>query len=168
MKNISVIYSFKTQKTANVAKEIIKTFDTGRIVEFNAEEIDGDKFMQNDYLILGVPTWFDGELPNYWDEFVPELETLDLSGKKIALFGNGDQIGYPENFVDAIGLMASILEKQGANIVGFTSIEGYKFEKSRGIRGKDFVGLAIDFENQSDLSTKRIEAWVYQLKKEFV
>lgn len=168
MKNISIIYSFKTQKTANVAKEIVKTFDSGRIVEINAEEIDGEKFMQSDYLILGVPTWFDGELPNYWDEFVPELETLDLSGKKIALFGNGDQIGYPENFVDAIGLMANILEEQGAKIVGFTSIEGYKFEKSKGIRGNQFVGLAIDFENQSELSTKRIEAWVYQLKKEFV
>ena len=33
MKKIAIIYSYNTQKTANVAKELIKTFDTGRIEE---------------------------------------------------------------------------------------------------------------------------------------
>ena len=168
MKKIAVIYSYNTQKTANVAKEIVKTFDSGRIEEINAEEINGEIFTKYDYLVLGIPTWFDGELPNYWDEFMPELETLDLSGKKIALFGNGDQKGYPENFVDAIGLMANIVEELGAKVVGFTSSDGYKFEKSNALRGNQFVGLAIDFENQSELNTPRIKAWVEQLKKEFV
>jgi flavodoxin I len=42
-------------------------------------------FLSYDNLILGVPTWFDGELPNYWDEFVPALEDLDLKGKTVAI-----------------------------------------------------------------------------------
>lgn len=166
--NIGLIYSFNTQKTANVAKEIKKEFGSSVSVdEINAEEINAKKFLSYDNLVLGVPTWFDGELPNYWDEFVPELETLNLKGKNIAIFGNGDQVNYPENFVDAVGLMAELVERQGAKVVGLTSIEGYSYESSRAVRNDKFVGLAIDFENQSELNTTRIKNWVSALKKEF-
>lgn len=48
-------------------------------------------------MIVGASTWFDGELPTYWDELVPELESLDLKGKKVAIFGLGDQKNYPDN-----------------------------------------------------------------------
>jgi flavodoxin I len=118
-------------------------------------------------LVMGVPTWFDGELPNYWDEFVPALEDMELKGKKIALFGLGDQKGYSENFLDGVGVMAEILESQGATLVGFTSMEGYEFESSRAQRGNLFAGLAIDFENQGSMTKKRVADWVDQLKKEF-
>ena len=165
---IALIYSYNTQKTANVAKEIKQLYTSNDITEINAEQIDGKTFQSFKYMILGVPTWFDGELPNYWDEFIPELETLDLKGKKIALYGNGDQIGYPENFVDAIGVMAEILEKRGAIIVGETSTKGYSFESSRAIKDAKFLGLAIDFENQSEMNTKRIKDWILELRKHFV
>lgn len=46
-------------------------------------------FLSYNNLILGVPTWFDGELPNYWDEFVPALEEMHLSGKKNRHFWAG-------------------------------------------------------------------------------
>jgi flavodoxin I len=168
MNKVALIYSFNTRNTANVAKELVSTFGKNvELEELNAEEIDGKKFMLYENLILGVPTWFDGELPNYWDEFVPELETLKLKGKNVAIFGNGDQINYPENFVDGIGLMAEIVEARGATVIGFTSSEGYTFESSRALKGNKFCGLAIDFENQSDLNSKRIKEWVSQLKKEF-
>ena len=168
MGKIALIYSYNTQKTANVAKEFKELYGSSTIDELNAEQINGKTFLSYDSLVLGVPTWFDGELPNYWDEFVPELETLDLKGKKIALFGNGDQIGYPENFVDAIGVLAEILESRGAKIIGYTSTEGYSYESSRAVKNGKFQGLAIDFENQSELNTKRIKSWVTELKKEFV
>jgi flavodoxin I len=167
MNKTAIIYSYNTRNTVVAAKEIVKAFGTFQVDDVNAEEINGDKFLQYDCLILGVPTWFDGELPNYWDEFVPELETLDLKGKKVGIFGNGDQINYPENFVDGIGLMADILEKLGATIVGITSAVGYRFEKSKALRNDKFLGLALDFENQIDLNSKRISSWVKQLKKEF-
>ncbi|HCC30402.1 MAG TPA: flavodoxin, partial [Marinilabiliales bacterium] len=76
-------------------------------------------FHDYENFILGVPTWFDGELPNYWDEFIPELEEADLKGKTFALYGAGDQKGYPENFVDAMGILAELLEKRGGKIIGF-------------------------------------------------
>lgn len=133
----------------------------------NAETVTGDQILSFDNLIFGVPTWFDGELPNYWDEFVPELEDMALKGKRIAIFGNGDQKNYPENFVDGIGIMADLLEERGAKIMGYTSAEGYEFEGSRALRGDKLVGLALDFENQPRQNKERIGKWAEQLKKEF-
>ena len=167
MKRIGILYSFNTNKTAQVAKKIIENFDAKEIEAVNAEEITGKQFSSYENLILGCPTWFDGELPNYWDEFVPELEDLNLKGKTVAIYGNGDQKGYPENFCDAVGKMAEILEGLGATIIGFTSREGYTYESSKAERGDQFCGLAIDFENQAKLNNTRIKNWCEQLKKEF-
>ena len=167
MKKIGLFYSINTKKTTQAAKRIVEAFGADAVDEINAEEVTEDQFMAYDNLILGAPTWFDGELPNYWDEFVPALEDLNLKGKKIAIYGAGDQKGYPENFVDAIGIMAQILEKQGAAIVGFTSTQGYSFESSQAQRGQQFCGLALDFENQSSKNKERISQWCEQLKKEF-
>ncbi|WP_372754623.1 flavodoxin [Labilibaculum sp.] len=168
MKKIGLFYSFNTNKTAKNAEKIKKAFGTSVDIDsVNVEEVDEEIFLAYDNMILGVPTWFDGELPNYWDEFMPAIEDLKLKGKTVALFGLGDQVGYPENFVDAIGLLAIALEERGAKVIGLTSPDGYNFEKSRALRDGKFLGLALDIENQAGLSTERIEAWVEQLKKEF-
>lgn len=166
MKKIGLFYSFNTKKTSQTAKRIIEQFGDD-IEEVNAEEITEKQFLAYDNMIIGCPTWFDGELPNYWDEFVPALEDLDLKGKHIAVFGAGDQKGYPENFVDAVGIMAELVEKRGAKLVGFTSAEDYTFESSKALRDNQFCGLALDFENQSSKNKKRIADWCGQLKKEF-
>ena len=167
MNRTAIIYSFNTRKTGKVAQRIKEAFNDDQVEMLNAEEITGELFMSYDQIIMGVATWFDGELPNYWDEFLPDLEDLDLKGKKIALFGLGDQKGYPENFLDGVGIMAGILEDRGAALVGFTSVEGYEFENSAAQRGDRFAGLAIDYENQGSMNKERIEAWVEQLKREF-
>ena len=167
MNKTAIIYSFNTKKTGKVAERIKEAFNDDMVEMVNAEEINEALFMSFDQIIMGVPTWFDGELPNYWDEFVPALEDLDLSGKKVALYGLGDQKGYPENFLDGMGLMAKILENSNATLVGFTSVEGYEFESSLAKRGDQFAGLAIDYENQGSMNKERIAAWVESLKKEF-
>jgi flavodoxin I len=167
MSKTAIIYSFNTKKTGKIAERIIEEFGEGKLEAVNAEEITEEVFLSFDHIIMGVPTWFDGELPNYWDEFVPALEDMDLKGKKIALYGLGDQKGYPENFLDGVGIMAEILEGQGATLVGFTSTEGYEFESSRAEREGHFTGLAIDYENQGSKNKERVASWVNQLKSEF-
>ena len=167
MNKTAIIYSFNTKKTGKIATQIQEAFNEPAIEMLNAEEITEDLFLSFDQIIMGVPTWFDGELPNYWDEFVPDLEEMDLKNKKIALFGLGDQKGYAENFLDGVGIMAEILEARGAVLVGFTSTEGYEFESSRAVRKDQFVGLAIDYENQGSMNKQRVAAWIEELKKEF-
>ena len=165
MKKTAIIYSFHTQKSKKVAEKIIEAF-AEKIEVINAEELTKDIFEKYDHFILSAPTWFDGELPNYWDEFVPDLEEMNLTGKTFAVFGLGDQKGYPENFCDAVGILVEILEACGAKIIGFTSTEGYTFESSKAQRDDWFVGLLLDQENQARLTNQRIKDWVEQLKKE--
>ena len=168
MKKIGIVYSFNTHKTSKIAKQIADAFKGSAKVEMvNAEEITADQFEQFDNLICGTSTWFDGELPNHWDEFIPDIEDMKLKGKTIALFGLGDQKGYPENFLDGLGILAGIFEARGARMVGFTSTEGYSFESSRAERGDQFCGLGIDYESQGNKNKNRVKAWVDKLKLEF-
>ena len=165
--NTAIIYSFHTQKSKKISEKIIEEFGKSEIDVINAEEVSKNDFKKYDRFILSAPTWFDGELPNYWDEFVPDLEEMDLKGKKFAIFGLGDQKGYSENFCDAIGILAEIIESCGGEIVGYTSNEGYKFDSSKAQRGDQFAGLALDQENQARMTAGRIKEWIAQLKKEF-
>lgn len=167
MKKIGLFYSFNTKNTSEAAKLISEAFGNKNIVAINVEETDENQFNSFENYILGIPTWFDGELPNYWDEFLPALDELDFKGKTFALYGAGNQKEYSENFVDAIGIMAEFIESLGGNLIGFVPNEGYKFEQSKALRGNYFVGLPLDFETQRKLVPNRIEKWVEQLKKEF-
>ncbi|VAW14901.1 Flavodoxin 1 [hydrothermal vent metagenome] len=163
MSKTCIIYSFNSNKTKLIAEIIADAFGEGKIEKVNAETITEEQFLSFDNMILGVPTWFDGELPNYWSEFVPALEDLDLQGKTFAIFGLGDQEGYPENFVDGIGILAKLLEERGGRIVGETPTEGYTFESSAAVRDGKFLGLALDQENQARLTNGRVAKWVESL-----
>jgi len=167
MGKIGLFYSFNSKKTAKIAGIIHNAFSGIEVEPVNIDEVNREHFMQFDHLIFGVPTWFDGELPNYWDELLPALEEIDFSGKKIAVFGLGDQKGYPENFCDAIGIVASFFEERGASIVGNFPLDGYTFENSKAVKEGQFRGLPLDQENQARLTSGRIEQWVDSLKKEF-
>ncbi|MGV8139495.1 MAG: flavodoxin [Mangrovibacterium sp.] len=166
MKKTAIIYSFNSNKTAKAAEKIIDAFGKDKIQSINAENITEKEFLSCDILILGVPTWFDGELPNYWDEFVPAMKDMDMKGKTVAIFGLGDQAGYPENFADGIGVLGHLLRDRGAKLVGYTNNENYEFESSKAIEEGRFMGLVLDQENQARLSKGRIEKWVSSLKKE--
>jgi flavodoxin I len=166
MKKTGLFYGAGVATSAVVAK-IQEAFGDIQIDLIPVETARGADFEAYDNLILGVSTWFDGELPAHWDEIVPELKTLDLLKKRVAVFGLGDQQNYPGNFVDAIGLLAKVVEAQGAGLVGRTSSEGYRFQQSLAVRNDRFLGLAIDVDNQSDKTDERIRNWVEQLKKEF-
>lgn len=167
MKKIGLFYGTSTTKTATIAKKIKTAFTDATIDIIPVEDAWKKDFESYDNIIVGAATWFDGELPSYWDEVRPELEALDMKNKKIAIFGLGDQVKYPENFIDGVGILAETFESVGAKLVGFTSTEGYKFENSRALRDGKFLGLAIDFENQSKKTDERIRNWIEQLKKEF-
>jgi len=167
MSKTAIFYSFHTNKTSKVSEKIIEVFGKDNLDVLNAEEVNEESFLKYDNYIIGVATWWDGELPNYWDEFVPAIDDMDLSGKKFAIYGLGDQKGYPENFNDGVGIFADLIESKGGKLVGFTSKEGYEYEASRAERGDQLCGLCIDQENQPRLTKARVEKWVEQLQKEF-
>ncbi len=170
MKKIGLFYSFATDKTKRCANKIEESFNSKKfeVVAIDVNEtLTEEQFLEFDNIIVGVATWFDGELPFYWDEFVPALEDMDLSKKRIAIFGLGDQVTASENFADAMGILGDLFEERGAKLIGHTATDGYIFEGSEAVRDNKFIGLALDLDNQNKLTNERIEAWVKQLEKEF-
>ncbi len=167
MKKIGMFYGTETKKTNIIAQKIQQSFTGNTIDIIPVEAANKEDFEAYDIIIVGTSTWFDGELPDYIDEIMPELSTIDFSHKKVAIFGLGDQKRYPDNFADGVGIVAETLENCGATIIGKTSPEDYKFNQSKALKEGQFQGLVIDVENQTDRTEKRIKDWVNQLKKEF-
>ena len=168
MKKIGLFYAANAVKTSQVAKKIRKVLGAENVDIIPAEQAWGNDFEAYDNLIIGVSTWFDGELPTYWDELIPELETLDLKGKRVALFGLGDQVNYPDNFADGLGLLGDAFEKAGASLVGVNPTKDYSFNRSKALRGNEWCGLVLDFENQSEMTDGRIKAWCDRLRAELL
>jgi len=121
--------------------------------------------------VVGTPTWNTGadseRSGTGWDEvYYGEMQDLNISGKKVAVFGLGDQISYAENYADASGELHDVFQDLGCQMLGYTSQEGYEHEESKAIRGDKFCGLLCDEVNQDDLTEERVENWVAQLKTE--
>jgi flavodoxin I len=55
------------------------------------------------------------------------MDTLDLSGRQVALFGLGDEGGYPDTYQDAIGIIGEKARERGATLVGFWPTAGYDY-----------------------------------------
>jgi flavodoxin I len=166
-KKIGIFYGSSTGQTELIAEKLLQLLG-----EENAELVNVDAAAKNDlekypYLILGTPTWGIGEMQDDWEDFAEILEKTDLKGKKVALFGLGDQDTYPEHFADGVGMLYNKI-KDKTRIIGKWPRQGYHFHESEALRGNSFVGLIIDQENQASKTNERLEKWVEILKKEFV
>ncbi len=163
---VAIFYGGSTGKTAEVAKKIQQALGDS-ITVVDIKKAWKEDFEAYDNLIIGVSTWFDGELPTDWDELLPELEIVNMKNKKVAIFGLGDQAGYPDNFADGIGILAHTFTNAGAALVGFTSPEGYTFNQSLALKDGMFQGLVIDEENQADKTDERIKKWIEVITTSF-
>ena len=80
--------------------------------------------------------------------------------KKLVFFGCGDQEGYPDSFVDALGTLYNAVKGSAGEIIGKWPVEGYTFDESTAVIDGMFIGVALDDDNQPNLTEKRIEDWV--------
>lgn len=172
-KTIGLFYGTSTCYTEMAGEKIRATLHSiigeERVDFFNIADTPIIQTQFYDYLIFGIPTWDYGELQEDWEEIWDELDTLDFSGKKIAIYGLGDQVGYPEWFLDAMGYLHSKLVHRGAIPCGYWPRSGYVFEASKALTRDDqsFVGLALDEETEFHLSEARIQQWCAQIVAEF-
>lgn len=171
MSKIGLFYGSDTSHTESVAYDIYDTI----VARLGEDVIDIHKvgsvelqdMLRYDYLILGIPTWDIGELQADWDIKWEAFKTLDLTGRKVAVFGLGDQYGYPDTFLDAAGILAETVLVQGGELVGYTPSTGYQFEESLFLEGDRFMGLALDEDHQPELTKARVDTWIPQLLSAF-
>ena len=96
-----------------------------------------------------------------------KIADVDFTGKTVALFGTGDQVGYPDTFLDGMGMLYETFQYRGAKFIGFWPTQGYDFTSPLPLLDHDhFVGLAIDEDNQPELTDERIKEWCKMIKPE--
>lgn len=165
---IGLFYGSTTGMTEDVAfriEEIAKTQHNITLTPINIIDLEdpNDMFLYKK-IILGIPTWNYGEYQDDWEMVVDKIADADLHGITIAFFGLGDQVGYPEYYLDAVGMLAEQLAAQGASFVGEWPSSDYKFENSKALlKNGNFIGLAIDEDSEPEKTTERLTTWLAQV-----
>ena len=172
MKKLKIITGSDTGNTEYVAKDIVKLIElrqtTGVEIEIQkVHNITPDDW-NGDFFIIGAPTWFDGECSQDWNWYIKsgKFGEVDFTGKTVAIYGLGDQEGYPDYYCDEIGIIGNIVLHNGGELIGFTSTEGHTFNYSKGYNDDvdQFMGLALDEDNQPDQTHDRLSAWIKDLQ----
>ncbi len=166
---IGLFYGSSTCFTAITAEHIQQSLGPSQVDIFDISLEPVTTIGHYSHIILGIPTWDYGELQEDWENLWPRLQEVDWRDKTVALYGLGDQVGYPLWFQDALGYLWAKIAKLGARTVGLWPADNYNFTESRALTAdhRHFVGLALDEENQGHLSSARITRWCDQILAEF-
>lgn len=162
--NIGLIFGTDTGNTEEVGDKISAVLaEHGCPIEMvNVTEASPELMESFDFIIMGIPTWDFGGIQEDWEDFEGQILETKLQGKIVALYGLGDQRGYGDYFVDAMGWLNERVLKAGAKVIGEWSTEGYDFEESLAANEDKsyFCGLAIDEDQQIELTDERVAAWI--------
>lgn len=161
MKPVAIIYGSTGDNTKAVAKKISAKIPESKLIDVATLKVSELDSFNN--LILGTSTWGLGDLQDDWEGFLPDLKKANLEGKTIALFGLGDSSSYSDSFVDAMGIIYEAIQNKGCSIIGFVSTNGYTYDASRADNGAQFCGLALDEDNEYNLTDSRIGEWVKEI-----
>ncbi len=165
--SIGIFYGSNTGATRLIAEQIKKALGLeATIHDIALTELAA--FDDYTHVIIGTSTWGDGDLQDDWEEKFDDFRDVDFSGKTVAFFGLGDQELHGDYFLDGMALLHDTAVKNGAKVVGNGwSTDGYDFGDSEAIEDDAFVGLAIDEDNEEDLTQERVRKWVSGIKAKF-
>ena len=170
MENIALFYGSETGVTEDITMDFVTFWKHDNLDLMEIGDATVLDFKNYEKLILGLSTWYDGDLQSDWEDFFEDFKTIDFTNKTVAIFGLGDQIAYAEYFVDGIGILAKEVIKNGGKVIGYWPTKGYQHTDSVAIIEENtelFYGLAIDEDNESQLTDERLITWISQIKKEF-
>lgn len=166
---IGLIYGTNTGVTEIIAEKLEEVLqENGIDVDIHdIASVPLDTIDNYETLIIATPTWNDGELQDDWDEVFDEWCSYNFENKSVGFVGTGDQEAYCDNYLDAIGRMAKPVRDTGGKVFGRWPVDGYEHVHSVGDDGDGyFCGLALDEDNEPELTDERIEKWVKQIKEE--
>lgn len=171
MKKIGLLYWPKKGNVESCANLIYKKFKPEEIEICSIDQVNTMNFDNYQMLIVGCSTvgadvWQGASDTNLWFDFFTKFTEKNLKGKPVAIFGLGDQVLYPDHFVDGMMLIKNEFDRVGAKLIGKWPTDGYDFTHSESIENGVFVGLALDEDQQDELTNDRIDVWVKQLKEE--
>jgi flavodoxin I len=173
MEKIGLFFGPTGGNCNNVANKIIKKIGEENIDIYPVKGLNHTTVEKYDKIIFGISSlgrdaWNNEDYKKDWDEFLPEFFKIDFTGKKVAAFGLGNQILYPEHFAESLGFLARELKNKGVELVAGFPNEGFEFKESTALNESgDFYGLVVDEDNEPEKTDERIDKWLPELKKQF-
>lgn len=167
MKKIGIFYGSATGTTAKIAERIASMLGVEQKDVFDVADTAPSSVGNYELLVLGTSTWGDGEMEDDWFDFIAALEEMDLRGKKIALFGCGDET-MDDSFCSGVGELYERLQKTGADFIAPYDTIGYTFStsKAKPAESLEAVGLLLDEVNHPELTAPRLAGWTGRVLKE--
>ncbi|MEN1785233.1 MAG: flavodoxin [Bacteroidota bacterium] len=167
---VGLVFGSDTGTTEEVAYSLVRKcpfWDIEVIEVRKLSKNDPSFFERFEFVILGLSTWYDGDLQSDWEDYFEAFKTVDFNDKIIAIFGLGDQYGYDDYFIDGVGMLAEVVIQNGGKLIGKCSVDGYDFSNSKALLDKNtFYGLALDEDNQPEMTNDRLDHWIAQLNLE--
>ena len=170
MSNIAIFFGPENGAVHRVAKSLASKIAHLQPDMILVNDATAEDLAKYDTIIFGISTigrdTWDQKFGNVdWAKFMPTVTSFDFTGKKVAIFGLGDHITYAYHFVNSMGILARAVVKNGGNLIGKVSPEGYTFQDSEALEGGIFLGLPIDEDFEDELTDSRLNSWVEQLNK---
>ncbi len=171
MKKIGLFYWPIKGNVESCATRIFNKFSNEGIEMHCIDKISDIQFEKYDLFIVGGSTvgadvWEKTADGNHWSDFFKKVEKAELKDRPVAIFGLGDQVLYPDHFVDGMKIIRDEFEIAGAKLIGRWPTDGYEFTASDSVEGDKFLGLALDEDQQEELTDERINIWIKQISKE--
>ncbi len=171
MKKIALFYGPQGGSVEKVAK-MIRERVGDRVDLIPVEQASAEDINKYENIIFGLSTvgadsWTMDHTSDPWAHIVADLDKVEYSGKTFALYGLGNQVMYPNHFVDAMGVLGRELLRRGARIVGQQPVVDYDFEESQAVIDDHFIGLPLDEDTEPEKTPERLDKWLAGILKEF-
>ena len=174
MNTIGMFFGTETGTTRLIAKKMQKKLgDEICDKPVNVNRIEPAEMLKYDALILGTPSYGEGEIPGNgvsgcfepnWAEFFAKMPAApDFSGKRIAFFALGAQERYADRFCSSLLPLVEKFKGWGAEVIGDWPNQGYRFEQSAALVDGRFLGLIIDQRTQGMFTEERIDTWLAEV-----
>ena len=162
MAKIGIFYGSTTGYTADAASRIAQALGVDMADVHDVANTAPSALGDYDVIIIGASTWGSGEMQDNMADFLDGAEQLYLKGKKVAVFGVGDE-AHGDTFCAAVGQIYRRMLKTEAEMIASFNADGYDIASSQAKVDGKWVGLVLDETNHPDLTTPRIAAWASEI-----
>ncbi|MGC9341334.1 MAG: flavodoxin domain-containing protein [Bacteroidales bacterium] len=173
MSKTAIIFSPEGGSVNQVAIKLGDAIGNDKVDIIPVREIEKEDINNHSQLIfigstVGADHWSNKTLVNEWPGLFSKIADISFEDKKVAIVGLGNSILYPSHFGDGMANLYEELSEKNASIYGFVDAADYTFEDSEALDDEGyFCGLALDEDNEEELTEGRIERWISMLKSDF-
>lgn len=173
MNKTAIIYSPEGGSVNQVATKLEAAIGNDKVDLIPVAKVEKEGLNKYNQIIfvgstVGADHWSNKTIVNEWPGFFLEISDIGFEDKKVAIVGLGNSVLYPSHFADGMAYLYEELSEKNANIFGFVDAADYTFEDSEALDDEGyFCGLALDEDNEEELTQGRIEKWISLLKPDF-